>query len=79
MNPSELLNQILHNTIQADIETIKDTSSKEDIAGWDSFAGLMLVAELEKEFDVQFTTQEVEEMKTIGSIKEALKKHSIIL
>ncbi len=39
----------------------------------------MLALELEKEFDIQFTTEEVAGVTCIGDIKYYLKKHGIDL
>ena len=39
----------------------------------------MLVSELENEFNVQFTMDEVTSVKCVKDIKEALKKHGVNL
>lgn len=58
-------------------EDLKDSSSPENIASWDSFNGLMLVSELESNFGVKFSMDEVMEVKSYSDIKKALKKHGV--
>jgi acyl carrier protein len=51
---------------------ITDSLKRESIEQWDSFNHLMLVSELEKEFKVKFTTQEIEMIKTIRDIRKLI-------
>ena len=37
--------------------------------GWDSFNGLLLATELEKEFKVKFTMEDIVSIKNVGDIK----------
>ncbi len=73
----EKLYRILGESFKADIKTINDSSSPETIKEWDSFAGLMLVDKLEKEFNVKFTLNEVMDVKNVGDIKRHLRNHGI--
>ena len=73
------LKQILINVLDIEEEQIKDETTPDDVENWDSFGGLMLALELEKEFDIQFTTEEVAGVTCIGDIKYYLKKHGIDL
>ena len=69
----EILNQVLG----VNPKSISDSIRPEDIEGWDSFNGLMLVTALEKNFNVSFTIDEISEVKNVGDIKKILKKHGI--
>ena len=73
------LKQILINVLDIEEEQIKDETTPDDVENWDSFGGLMLALELEKEFDIQFTTEEVVGVACIGDIKYYLKKHGVEL
>jgi len=57
---------------------IKDSISREDVEEWDSMTHLVLVSELEQAFDLVFSDDEVAEMKTIGDIKKALRRHGVL-
>jgi len=58
---------------------ISDQSSPESIPSWDSFNGYVLLDELESEFKVKFTLEEVLDVKTVSDIKRHLRNHGAIL
>lgn len=71
------LKKILSKVLEVDEKEINDDSSPDTIENWDSFNGLMLVTELENEFKVNFTMDEVINIVNVGDIKKALIKHGI--
>lgn len=71
------LEKILSKVLEVKETDINDESSPDNIANWDSFNGLMLVSELENEFKISFTVDEVINVKTVGEIKKALIKHGV--
>jgi len=71
------LKELLSRILNIDAESINDESSPENIDSWDSFNGLMLVSELENNFNVKFTMEEVLAVKKVSDIKNALKAHGI--
>ena len=73
------LNKILSKVLEVKENEITDEMSPDTVDAWDSFNGLMLVSELESEFGVKFTMDEVLSVKNVGDIKKALKKHGIKL
>lgn len=58
---------------------LTDESSPEDIENWDSYNGLLLVDELESEFNVKFTVEEVFDVHSIADIKKHLVNHGVTL
>jgi len=68
---------ILSKVLGIDEASITDNTSPANVESWDSFNGLMLVSELEKEFNVKFTMEEVISVKCVGDIKKSLKRHGI--
>lgn len=46
-----------------------------DVENWDSLANLTLINELEQEFEVAFTLDEVTESRNLGELLTALMKH----
>ena len=58
---------------------INDQSSPENIESWDSFHGLVLVDELENNFNVEFTIEEISDVQNVGDIKRHIKNHNIDL
>jgi len=73
------LNKILSRLFNIEVNTINDQTSPENVESWDSFNGLMLVSELENEFKVRFTMDEVTSVKCVKDIKESLKRHGVVL
>ncbi|MBW2975074.1 acyl carrier protein [Candidatus Woesearchaeota archaeon] len=73
------LKGILSKVLEISDEKIDDNTSPENVESWDSFNALMLVSELEKEFNVEFTMDEVKSVKRVKDIKDALKRHGVKL
>lgn len=71
------LKKILSKVLEVDEKEIHDDSSPDAIESWDSFNGLMIVTELENEFKVNFTMDEVINIVNVGDIKKALIKHGV--
>lgn len=51
---------------------INEQSSSQDIVGWDSLSYLSLVIELQREFDVEFSDEQLIEMTSVKSIMAVL-------
>jgi acyl carrier protein len=73
------LYQLLARVLQEDPKHITDQSSPDTLSNWDSFNGLLLVDELEKEFKVSFTMDEVMDVRNVADIKRHLKNHGVTL
>ncbi len=68
-------NQIVSQSFKIKEEEITDNLSSKDIPDWDSMNYLLFIAELEKEFDVSFTMDEVLNAKNIGDIRKMVEKY----
>lgn len=67
------------NTIASELfsipeESIHDGLSSKDIPNWDSMNYLLFIAELEKEFGVSFSMDQVMNAKTIGDLRAIVEK-----
>lgn len=71
------LYQALARVLEVNENEITDETSPRTVESWDSFSGLILVSELEREFQVKFTMQEITSVKCVKDIKTCLKKHGI--
>lgn len=60
-----------HFKIPAD--TVRDTLTSKDIPQWDSMNYLLFIAELEKEYGVSFTMDEVLTADSLGTIRTHLR------
>ena len=76
---SEKLYKIISKVMSVPLSDVNDQSGPENIESWDSFNGLVLVDELESEFDIKFTIDEVADVSSVEDIKRHLKNHGINL
>ena len=76
---SEKLYKIISKVMSVPLSDVNDQSGPENIESWDSFNGLVLVDELESEFDIKFTIDEVADVSSVDDIKRHLKNHGINL
>ncbi len=75
----EKLYEIVSKVFSVPISEINDESSPETIESWDSFRGLVLVDEIESNFNVKFSISEIIDVKNVKDIKKHLKNHGIDL
>ncbi len=54
-------------------ENISDVLTPKDVPDWDSMNYLLFIAELEKEYNVTFTMDEVLSAESLGAVRTALK------
>ena len=71
------LKELVAKVLDIEKEMLNDESSPENIPSWDSFNGLMMVSELEDNFGVKFSLNEVIAIKKFKDIKTALRGHGI--
>ncbi len=71
----ERVKDICRDVFDDDRLEVTETMTAADVAGWDSLTHLSLVNELEEEFEVEFTLDEVTESQNIGELFNALMKH----
>ena len=76
---SKKLYDIISKVFSVQISEINDESSPETIESWDSFNGLILVDELESNFNIKFSVSEIIDVKNVKDIKKYLKKHGVDL
>lgn len=71
--------KILSAVLGVDESTITDAMSPGSVESWDSFNGLMLVSELEREFNVSFSIDDISGVTCVGDIYAALQRHGVAL
>jgi len=75
----EKLVAIIKKIFDASPEEINDKMSPDTIPNWDSMNYLLFITEVEKEFNIQFTVDEVMEARTLGDIKRYMKTKGVSL
>ena len=67
---AKTLFQIVSEVMNISIEKISDRSGPESIPEWDSFNMFVLLAEIEKEFNVNFSLEETLQIKTVSDFRK---------
>ena len=73
----QTVEEVIGRVLGIDEKVLGDHTTPADVEEWDSFNALLLVTELEKNFHVTFSLEEVVGVKKIGDIKIILKKHGV--
>ncbi len=68
----EVFRSVFENTA---LEINPETSAK-DVANWDSMNHILLITEIESQFDVSFEMDDLIEMKSVGDIVAAILRKS---
>lgn len=71
------LKKILSKVLKIRPDRINDQTSPQNVKGWDSFHGLLLVTELENYYKVKFTMDDVISVRNVGDIKRSLKRYGV--
>ena len=68
------LKQLIANILKVDVSRINGDSSPDNLESWDSFNSLMMISDIEREFNIIFTTEEVMNVKNYGDIEKLVNK-----
>jgi acyl carrier protein len=71
------LNELIATVMEVDASEITDDSSNESLGKWDSLRTIMLATTLESEYKLTFTTDELEQLHSVASIRTVLRRHGI--
>ena len=70
-------NTIVTEQLKIKSEDISDTLTPKDVPEWDSMNYLLFIAELEKEYKISFTMDEVLSAQSLGDVRKSLKSKGI--
>lgn len=68
------LNTIFRRVLGDEAIELAETTTADDVDGWDSMNHIMIVVELEKRFGVKFHAAEMEELKNVGELMDLLHR-----
>jgi acyl carrier protein len=68
------LTRVFRDVLQAENLVIGPTTVAEDVRGWDSAAHVNLILAIEMELNVVFNTGEIDEMRTVGDLVDAIER-----
>ena len=59
------------------VERITDESTPDNTPEWDSLGGMNIVSLLEDELDIEFSTKEMMQMKSVAAAREILRAKGV--
>jgi acyl carrier protein len=68
------LTNVFREVFQDDDLVITSATTAEDVTGWDSAAHINLMLAVETRLGVVFNTSEIDEMRTVGDLAEAIER-----
>lgn len=66
------LNVIFRDVLDNDTIELKPETTAADIEEWDSLSHIMLMAEIEKQFKIKFTSSEITKFRDIGDLVNSI-------
>lgn len=73
----EEFNKIVVEIFKISANEIKDSLTAKDIPGWDSMNYLLFIAELEKQFNISFSMDEVLNAGSLGDIRNIIRSKGV--
>ena len=74
---NEKLTAAFVTALDIDASAVTDELAYNSIEQWDSTAHMILIAELEDQFDVMLDTDDIIDMNSVGKAKEILGKYEL--
>src|SRR6185503_6831550 len=68
--------EILAQVSDAPADTLSASSTPQNTGGWDSFANLNLMAHIEEEYGITFSTGDAIQLKSLGDIADYVDRHA---
>ena len=75
MNHTEilhLLNKIFRDVLDNNDIVLNSNTTANDVEDWDSLNHIELVVNIEKQFDIRFSSKEIQSWKNIGQLAECI-------
>ncbi len=68
MNEIEKIQEIFREVFEDEKLIIAPESTIDDIEGWDSLTHFQMIMEVEMEYNIKFTTEEIASLTTVGEL-----------
>ena len=77
MSKTHTLYQAFADSLAIPLSQVNDDLTYNTIAQWDSTAHMVLVAELESQFDIMLDTDDIIDLSSVGKAKTILTKYDV--
>ena len=71
----EKIVEICRDVFENDELLLTEQTSREDVEAWDSLSHLNLISDIQDEFDITMTLEEISESKNIGKLVDVCMKY----
>ena len=68
------LDQVFRKVLKRDDITLTETTTANDVEGWDSLTNMLLISEIEKTFQLHFSFREIVRLKNVGDLCAAIAR-----
>ena len=68
----ETVNEVFRDVFDDPSITVEDSTTSDDVDGWDSLEHINLIAAIEQEFGVKFNMGQVVSMKNVGEMVDII-------
>ena len=78
MTRSEILEKVIEickDVFEDDDLILTESSSSSDVEDWDSLSHLSLISDVEDEFSIKLTLDEISNSKNLGELVSAIMRH----
>lgn len=75
MQKEEIINQvqdIFRDVLDEEEIILADTTTADEVEGWDSLSHIQLVVGIEKRFNIKFTSKEILSWKNVGELIDCI-------
>jgi acyl carrier protein len=66
------ISKVFADTLDEDNLTLTESSTADDVEGWDSLTHVQLVVAVEKKFKIRFTAKEIQSWKNVGEMIDSI-------
>lgn len=66
------LNEIFEDILDEGPVSLSETTISDDVDGWDSLTNMQLVVDIEKYFNIRFTSEEIFNWKNVGEMIDSI-------
>ncbi len=76
METAEILKQltvIFNDVLDTDDVVLQETTTADDVEGWDSLTHVQLVVAAERHFKIRFSAKEIQSWKNVGELIESIR------
>lgn len=79
MSNLERYNKVFASTFSVSEDSLNNDFSSDSVDNWDSVTQLMLVTEVEDEFDIMLDTEDILEFKSYAKGREILARYDVVI